>query len=143
MKHAIKFVFLASMLPSEFAAAETYRCVMNHEISVRANGSFNDNKEANKGQEFFIAIDNKTQKGTFSTCTESGCGTNSDDVNVIGRSEPNQLSTGRGVIFMTRGELWSLYAEKDTSDFTAAAVRVSGRYRESNTSFGSCRLIIR
>jgi hypothetical protein len=142
MKHAINFVFLASMLPSEFAVAETYRCIMNHEISVGANSSFDDNKEANKGQEFFIAIDNKTQKGTFSTCTESGCGANGYDVDVILRYEADERSPRRGLRFIVeRYQLWSLDGRKDTSDFVATSVWASER--KSSTSFGSCRLIIR
>ena|SRR5258708_30970829 len=142
MRHVIEFVFLACTLPSEFALAETYRCIMNHEISIRTNGSVEDNKEAAKGVEFFIAIDNKTQKGTFNICSESGCFKNAgDDVNVISRWEPDKTSQSRGVRF-TRGvyQLWSLDGRKDTSDFTAAAVGFSGL--GSSTSFGSCRLII-
>jgi hypothetical protein len=141
MEHTLKLIFLATVLLPEFSLAETYRCTMNHEISVGANGRFVENKEANKGKELFIAIDNRTQKGTLSSCTQAGCSTDAA-VAVLDRYVPEEYPT-RTVRLMVgeAGQLWSVEGRKDSSDFTAVAV--SAFAQRSDTSFGNCRLIIK
>jgi hypothetical protein len=143
MKCVPQVIFLATVLSSASAVAETYRCIMNREIALGANGLFEDNKEANKGKEFFIAIDNRTQKGTFSSCTEAGCG-NIAEVPMLSRYEPeNSPSRMIRMIIGANGQLdqlWSLEGRKNPSDFTAVAV--SAIAQRSDTSFGRCRLII-
>jgi hypothetical protein len=127
MRAAI-FLSVALSVTTAPSYAETYRCSMDRQITVGAFGPFKDDKEYNKGREFYLAINNSTQRGTYSTCTaEAGCSTVAD-VWGVQRWEGKGINevTVRSITLITGanssiGMLWNLQ-QWYTPDFTAIAV---------------------
>lgn len=129
--------FLIAMMLPQAAGAETLRCVLEHVINVRPDG-FHEHSTKIKDSEFFVAIDNQTQKGTSSVCEKSGCATLSE-ITVISRSGPG-AALRRLVFLWGTVELWSLEAFGNSDDYTAAAASLSGW--RSQSRFGRCRVVI-
>jgi hypothetical protein len=122
------------------AVAETFRCKLTHVVIVKDNGDFEDDKETTKDTEFFLAIDNQTQRGTSSFCTKTGCA-NTSEIAVIERDGKGDDIFRRITLLYGRGvELWTLEGFKNSDEYTAAAASVSGL--RSQTRFGRCRIIL-
>jgi hypothetical protein len=116
VRHIAVLILLPGILTSARADAETYRCKMDRQITVGEDGVFEDNREANKGREFYLAIDSKTQKGTYSACTqEAGCGTQGE-ISIVTRYESEGVRKGTKNLMIRLitgspgqlGQLWSL-----------------------------------
>jgi hypothetical protein len=134
---------LAVMFHAHSASAETFRCSIDREIAIGNNGLFEDNKEANKGKEFFIAIDNQTQKGVFSSCTNGKCGNVADVFNVNRYDSKDVKNQAIRMVVGARGQtgqLWSLEDHFGTGDYLAVSVSAMGQ--RSDTGFGKCRVIV-
>ena len=130
------------------AKAETFRCTMDRQITVGAFGGVQDNKEENKGREYYLAIDNSSQKGTYSECTQpAGC-SNVAEIPIVTRFESNGLKKGtknlmvRMIVGATGqlGMLWSLERDGGDQDFKAIAVSALGQ--RSDTMLGTCQKVI-
>lgn len=128
--------FLAVVLCSQTAYATGLKCTLNHVTRVGANSSYQDDGGENLNVDFFLAIDEKTGKGTSSSCTLSGCGGNSDLV--VLENHDSNTNTLRSIRLLTDSgfELWSLESYQDPNKFKAVAVSISGQLTESR--FGEC-----
>jgi hypothetical protein len=139
---------IAHLLSTANAEAETFRCIMDRQITVRAFGEMVDNRDENKGREFYLAIDNKTQKGTYSTCTQpAGC-SNVAEIPIVTRYKSEGLPKGTKNLMIRLitgatgqlGQLWSLERWGGDREFTAIAVSAQGQ--RSDTTLGTCQMII-
>jgi hypothetical protein len=144
MKCFLRSIFLALALMPDCAFAETYRCVMGHEIAVGNNGLFEENKEANKGKEFFIALDKQKNSGIVSSCSNDHC-FNENQIHTIIRFETGGTDPAIMIRMVSGsdgqlGQLWSLHGSKNSGDYTVVAVFAMAQ--RSDTTFGTCRLII-
>ena len=144
MKKNFAFALVIWCASQAAAQGETYRCSMDREIAVGANGLFEDNKEANKGTEFYLAIDNKTQQGTVSVCKEGNCG-NAGEIHIVTRWESESVTKNQMVRMLTGatgqlGRLWSL--ERWWYDEVFNAIAVSALGQRSDTGFGTCQMVI-
>jgi hypothetical protein len=147
MRHIAVFALSAVILAPANASAEAYRCIMDRQITVGGNDMFEDNKEANRGTEFYLSIDNKTQRGTFSTCNQGGCG-NVGEIPVVTRYETEGIQKGTKNLMIRMitgppgqlGRLWNLERRGGDRDFTAIAISAIGQ--RSDTELGTCQMII-
>jgi hypothetical protein len=120
---------------------------MDRQISVGAFGGMQDDKEYNKGREFYLAINNSTQRGTYSTCTTpAGCST-VGDVWAVQRWEAKSINdkTNRTVRLITGasgqiGMIWNLEQWLGDKDFTAISVFAIAQ--RSDTWFGTCQKVM-
>jgi hypothetical protein len=130
---------LAAILFSQSAYAEGFKCRLNHVTRVGANSSYEDDTSANKNMDFFLAFDEKTQKGTSSSCTSAGC--KNSDIIVLEQHDSStdvlrsiRLLSDFGVV------LWSLESYGDPNRFRAISASINGQLSESR--FGECVRVI-
>lgn len=137
-------IFVILLCSSQTAFAETYRCTFNREIVVGANGLVEDKKDPNKGEEYFVALEDQSRGGKISQCTPGGrCG-NLANIHLVTRwSSRDGKSTMLRLIMggeQQLGQLWSVESNAFDEDFTVVAVSALGQ--RSTTDLGTCRKVM-
>jgi hypothetical protein len=129
------------------AGAETYRCTMDRQVSVKGFGNVEDDKDYNKGTEFYFAIDRTKERGTYSTCRAPAPCSTVGDVWAVQRWEAKGINgnMNRSIRFITGasgqiGMMWNLEQWLGEKDFTAIAVFAIAQ--RSDTWFGICKKVI-
>jgi hypothetical protein len=148
MRVAICAIVLAVAAVPTSLHAETFRCLMERQITVGAYGPVKDDKEADKGREHFLAINNSTQKGTYSTCFQGAACSTWAEIPWVTRYESDGLRKGTKNIMIRMivggsgqiGQIWSLEQDGGQENFTAIAVSAQGQ--RSDTALGTCTKII-
>lgn len=132
-------ILILAMLLASGAHAETFRCTLQHIVRTSDyKGLVEDNREANKDTEFFVAIAENGQ-GTQNVCTKTGC-TAQTIVQVLERDGNEQAFKQELRFLVNRYELWHLEKYRNSIDWDATAV--SGFGLTSMTRYGKCRIII-
>jgi hypothetical protein len=129
-------VVLVLVLVSQSAYAEGFKCTLNHVTRVGANSSYEDDTSANLNTDFFLAIDEKTGRGTSSSCTRSGCSNNSDVIVLEQHDGDADMLRSFRLLTDSGVKLWSLESYTDPNKYKAIVVSINSQLSESR--FGDC-----
>jgi hypothetical protein len=140
MPWRVQLGILAVLIFCQSAYAEGFKCTLHHVTNVGPNSSYQDDTGANPNTDFFLALDEKSGKGTSSSCTPSGCTENSDVVIIERHDDDADLVRSIRLLSDSGFILWSLEGYRDAKRYKVTSVSVNGQLSQSR--FGECTKII-